>query len=173
MGSGGGGGGPTPPPVAQPISGVPIAGSGSTSIDPYNYGQYQSFLPDIPKEGSAPSAMGLTSDMFRYAAPNDILNPATGTAAQPSVADSAPSAGGGGGSSNPIMDSTGGSYTSDSGGGNAIDPFADSMRNYLANIQAKPQLASDPAPQLGSAPLANPVQPAPRAAFDWGNIGLR
>ena len=72
MGSGGGGGG-NPALLTQnaaPMQGLPIAGKDSTIGNPADYGQFQSFLPDIPKDGQAPMATGLTPDMLKFKAPN-------------------------------------------------------------------------------------------------------
>lgn len=80
--SGGGGGGGNPQAMMQqadPMANIPIAGQGG-GVNPQTYGQFQSFLPDIPAAGGgpAPSATGLTNEMFTYrnpqgtAAPSDI-----------------------------------------------------------------------------------------------------
>jgi hypothetical protein len=52
-----------------PAGGLPIAGSGA-NVDPYNYGKYQNFLPDIKAEGPNDNATGLRPDMFKYRSPN-------------------------------------------------------------------------------------------------------
>ena len=70
MGSSGGdsgGSGQMPPGV--PMPGLPIAGQGA-DIDPYNYGEFQNFLPDIKAEGQNPNATGLRPDMFAYKSPD-------------------------------------------------------------------------------------------------------
>lgn len=81
MGSSDDGGGD---PSAQyqnnaPMPDLPVSGTGG-SIDPYNYGSFQSFLPDIPPagRGPAPSATGLTSEMFQYRSPSGTLTPVGG-----------------------------------------------------------------------------------------------
>jgi hypothetical protein len=58
-----------------PMPGLPIAGQGGGIGDPYQYGQFQNFLPDIPSEGPAPSATGLRPDMFQYKKPNGGVDP--------------------------------------------------------------------------------------------------
>jgi len=74
MGSSGDGGGGNPMLMAmmggRAMPGLPIAGQGDT-VDPFKYGKFQNFLPDIPAagEGPAASATGLTSDMFKYRSP--------------------------------------------------------------------------------------------------------
>lgn len=73
MGSGGGGGG-NPGALAQsgtPMPGIPQSNGGGSNIDPFNYGYFQSFLPEIPAagKGPAPSATGLTQEMFQYLSP--------------------------------------------------------------------------------------------------------
>jgi len=82
MGSGGGGGGGNPAALYQnaaPMGGLPIAGAESTIGSPYEYGQFQSFLPDVPtaeqhSQGQrAPSATGLNSDMFQYRSPTGVV----------------------------------------------------------------------------------------------------
>lgn len=74
MGSGGGGGG-NPAALSQqsaPMAGLPIAGGAGGDIDPFDYGFFQNFLPNIPAEGKgpAPSATGLTAEMFKYLSPS-------------------------------------------------------------------------------------------------------
>ena len=56
---------------AAPMGGLPIVGKDSSPVaNPYDYGKFQNFLPDIPSDGSAaPLAHGLTSDMFTYKSP--------------------------------------------------------------------------------------------------------
>ena len=78
MGSGGGGGSGNPALLLQggtPMPGLPVAGKDSNIGDPYNYGKFQNFLPDIPAEGRAPSATGLRPDMFKYRSPDGIIDP--------------------------------------------------------------------------------------------------
>ena len=76
MGSDGGGGGGNPALLMQggtPMPGLPVAGKDSNIGDPYDYGKFQNFLPDIPAEGKAPSATGLRPDMFKYRSPSGIM----------------------------------------------------------------------------------------------------
>jgi hypothetical protein len=78
MGSDGGGGSGNPALLLQggtPMPGLPVAGKDSNIGDPYDYGKFQNFLPDIPAEGRAPSATGLRPDMFKYRSPSGIIDP--------------------------------------------------------------------------------------------------
>jgi hypothetical protein len=71
--SGGGGGGGYYPGMfgsATPMPGLPVAGAGSTIGDPYEYGKFQNFLPDIKAEGQNDMATGLRPSMFNYTKPN-------------------------------------------------------------------------------------------------------
>ena len=72
MGSSGGGGGFNPLAfgAANPMPGLPIAGANSTIGDPYEYGKFQNFLPDIKAEGRNDMATGLRPEMFNYTKPN-------------------------------------------------------------------------------------------------------
>lgn len=125
MGSSGGGGGgyfPGMGGAASPIPDLPVAGKDSTIGDPYDYGKFQNFLPDIETDtlnpsttdhpliqnsGVNPSATGLRPYMFDYKSPrsNVTQGPATG--------------GGGGG-----------------GGGGASSSDIQDLRNQLAQLQA-------------------------------------
>ena len=52
--------------------------SGAVS-DPFDYGKFQNFLPDIPSDGSkAPLAHGLTPDMFTYKSPGGVAQAGVG-----------------------------------------------------------------------------------------------
>ncbi len=64
--------------AAQPMANLPIAGSDSATGDPYNYGQFQNFLPDAKATGQNDVATGLRPDMFRYRKPNDVVGAAGG-----------------------------------------------------------------------------------------------
>ena len=78
MGSSGGGSG-NPNLLnqnADPMPGLPVAGKDSTIGDPFQYGKFQSFLPDATAAGG-PLAHGLTPGMFNY------NSPGTPAAAQP------------------------------------------------------------------------------------------
>ena len=55
---------------AAPMPGLPIAGANSTIGDPYEYGKFQNFLPDIKAEGQNDMATGLRPHMFNYTKPN-------------------------------------------------------------------------------------------------------
>jgi hypothetical protein len=50
------------------MPGLPVAGQGP-GVDPYKYGQFQNFLPDIKAEGPNDMATGLRPDMFNYKKP--------------------------------------------------------------------------------------------------------
>jgi hypothetical protein len=64
-----------------PMPNLPIAGQGAPNDNPQTYGSFQEFLPEISPagragnqilpagQGPAPSATGLTSEMFRYRSP--------------------------------------------------------------------------------------------------------
>ena len=78
--SGGGGGGGNPQALMQqaaPMANIPIAGAPGNNVTPQNYGNFQSFLPDIPAAGGgpAPSATGLTNEMFTYKSPQGDVAP--------------------------------------------------------------------------------------------------
>ena len=73
MGSSGGDGGGYYPGMfgaATPMPGLPIAGAGGTIGDPYEYGKFQNFLPDIKATGQNDMATGLRPEMFNYTKPN-------------------------------------------------------------------------------------------------------
>jgi hypothetical protein len=76
MGSGGGGGGGNPQALYQnaaPMKNLPIAGEGGGVGSPWEYGQFQNFLPDIKAEGQNPMATGLRPDMFKYKSPSGVV----------------------------------------------------------------------------------------------------
>ena len=82
MGSGGGGGSSDPSALmrtAAPMQGLPVAGKDSTIGSPYEYGQFQSFLPEIKAEGQNPMATGLRPDMFQFKSPAGVTAPSTDT----------------------------------------------------------------------------------------------
>jgi hypothetical protein len=82
MGSGGGGGSSDPSALmrnAAPMEGLPIAGADSTIGSPYEYGEFQSFLPDIKAEGQNPMATGLRPDMFQFKSPTGVTAPSNDT----------------------------------------------------------------------------------------------
>jgi hypothetical protein len=72
MGSSGGGGGNPQALYGQsaPMPGIPVAGKDSTIGDPFNYGQFQNFLPDVKETGENDMATGLRPDMFKYKHPD-------------------------------------------------------------------------------------------------------
>jgi hypothetical protein len=137
MGSSGGGTG-NPAFLSQggaPIPGLPIRGA-NNQIDPTNYGQYQEFLPtagdpqwtgqlQIPKagQGRAPSAQGLTAEMFQYRSPN-------GTTAV------TPTGGGTGVTGGTGTAGTGGSAGGASGGTGASNADIEAMKQQIAALQA-------------------------------------
>lgn len=55
-----------------PMPGLPIAGQGP-SVNPFEYGKFQNFLPDIQAEGENPMATGLRPDMFKYRSPSGVV----------------------------------------------------------------------------------------------------
>jgi hypothetical protein len=61
--------------AATPMPGLPIAGADSTTGDPYEYGKFQNFLPDVQAEGKNPSATGLRPEMFQYKKPSGVVDP--------------------------------------------------------------------------------------------------
>lgn len=69
--SGGGGGGYMMSQVGPPMPGLPVAGSPEATIDPQNYGKYQSFLPEPLADGQNPMATGLRPEMLQYLSPKD------------------------------------------------------------------------------------------------------
>ena len=82
MGSSGGGGGGGAGMMAlmnqgKPMPGLPIAGAGA-NIDPYDYGKFQSFLPEPKAEGQNDMATGLRPDMFTYRSPSGKVDPGMG-----------------------------------------------------------------------------------------------
>ena len=85
MGSSKGGGGNPAMLASQaaPMPGLPIAGKDSTIGNPFEYGKFQNFLPDIPGEGEgpAPSATGLTKEMFLYKSPSGVVEKSAGPGA--------------------------------------------------------------------------------------------
>jgi hypothetical protein len=74
----------------RPMPGLPIAGQGAPNDNPRNFGQFQEFLPEIAPagragnqilpagQGPAPSARGLTSEMFQYRSPSGAVAPGGG-----------------------------------------------------------------------------------------------
>jgi hypothetical protein len=54
------------------MQGLPVAGKDSTIGSPYEYGQFQSFLPEIKAEGQNPMATGLRPDMFQFKSPTGV-----------------------------------------------------------------------------------------------------
>jgi hypothetical protein len=52
------------------MPGLPIAGADSTVGNPFEYGKFQSFLPDLAPEGRNPMATGLRPEMLQYEAPS-------------------------------------------------------------------------------------------------------
>jgi hypothetical protein len=76
MGSSGGGGGGNPNAMfmnVAPMADLPIAGKDSAVGSPYEYGKFQSFLPDIKAEGPNDMATGLRPEMFQYKSPSGVV----------------------------------------------------------------------------------------------------
>jgi hypothetical protein len=69
---------------AAPMEGLPIAGKDSTIGSPFEYGQFQSFLPNLPSAEEqaggmrAPSATGINSDMLKFKSPSGVIAPNPG-----------------------------------------------------------------------------------------------
>jgi hypothetical protein len=87
---------------AAPMQGLPVAGADSTIGSPYEYGQFQSFLPEIKAEGQNPMASGLRPDMFQFKSPTGVTAGGGGGGADAmrdilAKLSAAGSAGGGGG----------------------------------------------------------------------------
>jgi hypothetical protein len=73
-----------------PMPGLPIAGQGAPNDSPQNFGKFQEFLPQVAPagtagnqilpagQGPAPSARGLTSEMFQYRSPQGAIAPSGG-----------------------------------------------------------------------------------------------
>jgi hypothetical protein len=88
--------------AAQPMAGLPIAGKDSATGDPYDYGKFQNFLPDVKATGPNDSATGLRPDMFTYRGPdgasasrNALAQVISSPAAAAGPAPAAPAAAGG------------------------------------------------------------------------------
>jgi hypothetical protein len=81
MGSsgGGGGGGGMAALMGQgtPMPNLPVAGSAGT-VNPQEYGKFQSFLPDIKAEGINDMATGLRPHMFQYKSPSGVVAEGSG-----------------------------------------------------------------------------------------------
>jgi hypothetical protein len=99
--------------AAQPMPGLPVAGKDSATGDPYEYGQFQNFLPDVKATGQNDVATGLRPDMFAYRKPNPgggagntlgggAAAPAAGGGADPRTQLAAMMASGGGGGGGPV-----------------------------------------------------------------------
>ena len=85
--SGGSYQGPIASSAGPAIPNLPVAGADSTIGDPFKYGRFQNFLPDIQAEGRNPSATGLRPDMFTYRGPDGSSGPGPGMAAASSGGD--------------------------------------------------------------------------------------
>jgi hypothetical protein len=132
MGSSGGGGSSDPSALyktAAPMGDLPIAGKDSTIGNPFEYGQFQSFLPEIKAEGQNDMATGLRPDMFKYRSPTGVAaeNGAGGDSGSGGAdamrnvlaALTSGAAGGGAGGDNPMM---GGGGNPMMGGGPGLNP---------------------------------------------------
>lgn len=176
---GSGGDAPYVPPNATPIAGVPIAGQGGTggggsNVNPYDYGMYQSFLPDIPAEGMAPSAGGLTSDMFRYEAPSETLAPGSVPTPTPAAAANTPAGPYGVGAGAAPQGVNGPSLSGGGGGLPQItaSPVGSGFQEYIRQRDA---LAKAMAAQQAPAPTSNPAPTPPAASQttpDWMSVDL-
>ena len=152
-----------------PMPGLPIAGSSDANIDPYTYGQFQNFLPDIKAEGQNDMATGLRPDMFNYQKPGGGAVDAAG--------------GGGGNVDGQIQElrdqlaklqagggaSQGPDYSGFMGGGGGGDPMA-GMLNGGRNIMGGGGGGFGPAAN-GVAPPADAQQlPTPPGGWARGNV---
>lgn len=137
---------------AAPMDGLPIAGKDSTIGDPFDYGKFQNFLPDLPSDGSkAPSATGLTADMLQFKSPRGGVGAAIQSAVDGGSGDK-PAVGGAGDMLGTKAGGTGGSIGTGVGAGagsaaasNVLpDPLAaaagtgtgDALGDYGSQIQA-------------------------------------
>jgi hypothetical protein len=154
--------------AAQPIAGLPVAGSSGANIDPYSYGQFQNFLPDAKAEGSNDVATGLRPDMFKYTKPN----PGGGTVGNTlggGDAAAAPAAAGGGADPRSQLAATmaggGAAPAGTMGLGGGGGPFA----NGLAPPPGAQQLPTPP----GGWVTPYPVQVNTNSGFptDWRSRG--
>jgi len=55
---------------ATPMPGLPVAGKDSSVGDPFQYGKFQSFLPEPKSSGPNDMATGLRPEMLQYRSPN-------------------------------------------------------------------------------------------------------
>jgi hypothetical protein len=65
--------------TAAPMEGLPVAGKDSNIGSPYEYGEFQSFLPEIQADGKNPMATGLTPDMLQFKSPQGVTAPSSDT----------------------------------------------------------------------------------------------
>jgi hypothetical protein len=165
MGSGGGGGG-NPALLTQnaaPMGGLPIAGKDSNIGDPYDYGKFQSFLPNPNPDGSATLARGLTPDMFQYKSPSGV--PVSGGSVLP---------GGSGGSGGVVRNnvdpgaSGGNVLPGDTSGGGGGTGGAQDQNSQLRD--ALTALMASGGPTANNNYLAGPVQQARNIAPSFQNF---
>ena len=153
----------------NPMPDLPISGAGG-SIDPYNYGYFQNFLPTSPAEGQgrAPSATGLTSEMFQYRSPNGTPYDAGADAGRGALAQIIGKGGYGGigvgpGGAGGYVGASGGGGAGGGGGGG----FGD-MRSGTIGAPSVPQYGNGTNnPYLGQTMGANgtPNGPLPTAGY--------
>lgn len=188
--SDGGGGGGNPDTMfgnAAPMPDVPIAGQGGQTQDPFSYGQFQNFLPEIPGvgKGPAPSATGLTAEMFQYAPPGGAAGAGAGAGANGAFGGAGGLGGVGGGPGPGSTDlrnqlaalqrpaGAGSQYKG--WGTEAADPqnwWNPPPSTQTANVAAAPFLAQaappDPLNAPGSPPVASgPVEVKPQEGYSF------
>ena len=56
-----------------PMPGLPVAGTDDAVKNPFEYGKFQNFLPEIKAEGVNDMATGLRPDMFQYKSPSGVV----------------------------------------------------------------------------------------------------
>jgi hypothetical protein len=145
---------------------LPIAGKDSTIGDPYQYGKFQNFLPDIKDTGPNDMATGLRPGMFDYKSPgggaaaggagggNDLRNVLAAVAGGAGGAGAGgaggaggnPFAGMGGDGSNPFAGGGGGPGSPDFRGMGARLEAGQQMGPMLADMIAQPTTGFDGPP---------------------------
>jgi hypothetical protein len=147
-----------------PMPGLPVAGSANATGDPYEYGQFQNFLPDVKSEGPNDMATGLRPDMFQYKKPNPGGGTLRDTLAQAVAggdavgAGAAGSAGAGGASPVGTMGLGGGGAPM---GTTLAAPIGADRGGAPSGIYNLPGNISDYA--MGGGPFANGLAPPPGA----------
>ena len=138
-----------------PMPGLPIAGQGGGAVsDPFNYGQFQNFLPDATAEGQPPNlAKGLTPDMFKYRSPNGQTDAGGGGADPRAMLAAVMGSGGAGGAGGVGTMGMGGGGGGMFGGGDIQGPPGPPGSAPVAQSNARvvyPIPGWGPAPGVGS-----------------------